>query len=54
MEEINMRGREKAVLAVPWGLHFNALQRESGVMKRKYFVSLFKRELEMIKGNKTS
>ena len=28
-----MWGREKGILAVPWALHFNALQCESGRMK---------------------
>ena len=33
MEEFIRWGREKESLAIPWGLHFNVLQCESGRMK---------------------
>jgi hypothetical protein len=46
-----MWGRVEQILAVPWGLHFNALEYSSGRMERKYFMGLLKRvkrELEII------
>jgi hypothetical protein len=49
-----MRGRVEHILAIPWGLHFDALELDSGRMERKYFVCLFNRELELIRGRKSA
>jgi hypothetical protein len=43
-----MRGRVEQILVVPWGLHFDALERGGGRMERKYFVGLLKRKLEIV------
>ena len=48
LEESGMRGRVEHILAVPWGLHFDALEFGSGRMERKYFVGLLKRKLEIV------
>jgi len=48
LEKCGMRGRVEHILAVPWGLHFDAVEFGGGKMERKYFVGLLKRKLEII------
>jgi hypothetical protein len=42
-----MWGRVEHISTVPWSLHLDAAEFDSGRMERKYFVGLLKRKLEI-------
>ena len=42
-----MWGRVEHISTVPWGLHFDAAEFDSGRMERKNFARLLKRKLEI-------
>jgi len=48
LKENRMWGRVEHISVVPWGLHFDTLEFDSGRMERKHFVGLLKRKLEII------
>ena len=48
LQECGMRWRVEHISAVPWGLHFDTMEYDSGGMERINSVCLLKRELEII------
>lgn len=48
LEECGKRGRVEHMFVLPWGLHFDALEFDSGRMERTYLVGLLKRKLELV------